>query len=103
MGSVEASTPGIGGPGGDDHLGIASGTLSTVGRLGQVAGIVVAGGVWEAVLARPDIATSSPIPFRITFLVLAGAGVVGTLASWLRGADTPTPPTAAGPRPQRLA
>lgn len=87
--------------GGDHRLGIASGTLSTVGRLGQVAGIAIAGGIWDAVLARPDITASSPSPFRITFLALAIAGALGTLASWLRGADTLTPPTAAGRHGQR--
>lgn len=57
-----------------DRLGVASGTLSTLGRLGQVVGIAVAGGIWERTGA-----------FDTAFTVLAGFGVLAALASWLRG------------------
>ena len=57
-----------------DRLGVASGTLSTLGRLGQVVGVAVAGGLWERTGA-----------FDTAFAVLAGFGVLAALSSWLRG------------------
>lgn len=64
------------------RLGVASGTLSTVGRLGQVVGVAVAGALWQ------QGATGAPSgagAFRLAFLGLALFGILATAASWLRG------------------
>lgn len=70
-----------------DRLGVASGTLATLGRLGQVVGVAVAGGLWER---RAGTATPSDVQgaaaFENAFLALALFGALATLASWLRGA-----------------
>ena len=67
-----------------DRLGVASGTLSTLGRLGQVVGVAVAGGIWEqqtpAAQAGGDVEA-----FTTAFLVLALVGALATAASWVRG------------------
>jgi MFS family permease len=65
-----------------DRLGVASGTLSTLGRLGQVVGVVVAGGLWQQGVSG---ASSGAAGFRPAFVVLALFGVLATVASWLRG------------------
>lgn len=65
-----------------DRLGVASATLSTLGRLGQVVGVAVAGGLWQSgSSAAPSVAAG----FRPAFVVLALFGVLATAASWLRG------------------
>ena len=71
-----------------DRLGVASGTLSTLGRLGQVVGVAVAGGLWERTGA-----------FDTAFAVLAGFGVLAALSSWLRG---PVAVAGRGTRPGSL-
>lgn len=80
----------------DNQTGVASGTLSTVARLGQVAGIAVAGAAWDAGLARhgssPAGATAA---FSEAFLLLAAFGVLATVASWLRGRMPASAPAAA--------
>ena len=65
-----------------DRLGVASGTLSTLGRLGQVVGVAVAGGLWQHGVSA---ASSDAAGFRPAFVVLAVFGVLATAASWLRG------------------
>ena len=65
-----------------DRLGVASGTLSTLGRLGQVVGVAVAGGLWQQGVSG---APSGAAGFRPAFVVLALFGVLATVASWLRG------------------
>lgn len=65
------------------RLGVASGTLSTLGRLGQVVGVAVAGGIWEQTSTVPPGDPSAG--FDSAFAVLALFGIVATVASWLRG------------------
>ena len=65
-----------------DRLGVASGTLSTLGRLGQVVGVAVAGGLWQRGSSE---AVSTAVGFRPAFVGLALFGVLATAASWLRG------------------
>lgn len=76
-----------------DRVGVASGTQATLGRLGQVAGIAVAGTAWQAGLDRhgPDALGAA---FRDSFLTLAAFGALATAASWLRGAPTGASPPA---------
>lgn len=69
-----------------DRLGVASGTLSTLGRLGQVVGVAVAGGMWERAADTPSGAGAGG--FTPAFAVLALFGVLATAASWLRGPVT---------------
>ena len=70
-----------------DRLGVASGTLSTLGRLGQVVGVAVAGGLWEqqttAAQGSGDVGA-----FTTAFVVLALVGALATAASWVRGPVT---------------
>jgi len=73
------------------RIGVASGTLSTVGRLGQVVGVAVAGGIWDR--GTDGTSAAGVAGFRQAFVVLALFGVLATSASWLRGR------VAAGPTP----
>ena len=75
----------------DARLGVASGTLSTVGRLGQVVGVAVAGGMWDR--GSEGTSAGGVAGFHQAFVVLALFGVLATSASWLRGR------VAAGPTP----
>lgn len=86
-----------------EHAGVASGTLATLGRLGQIAGITIAGAAWQAGLDRHGPGALGPA-FRDTFLTLAAFGALAALASWLRGptADSPSP-RGRRPRPDRAA
>lgn len=69
------------------RLGTAAGTLATVSRLGQVAGIAVAGATWRAGLERYGTTPAATSwAFRDAFLVLAAFGALAVLASWSRGA-----------------
>lgn len=70
------------------HAGVANGTLATLGRLGQIAGITIAGVTWQAGLDRHGLTAMGPA-FRDTFLTLAAFGVLAALASSLRGPATP--------------
>lgn len=73
-----------------ERLGVASGSLATVSRLGQVVGVVVASGVWQwGTDNYGDSAAGQTVSFRIAFGVLAGAGVLAAVASWLRGPKQP--------------
>ncbi|MGH9151587.1 MAG: MFS transporter [Acidimicrobiales bacterium] len=78
------------------HFGVASASLATVARLGQVVGVAVAGGVWQWGLDRhghsPGGQTAA---FRLAFAVLAVFGVLAAVASWLRGPAEPAPGIAA--------
>lgn len=77
------------------RLGVASGTLSTMGRLGQMAGVAIAGGAWQAGLDRYGASgQGAGWAFRDAFLVLAAFGLLATAASWLRGRETPARPAA---------
>lgn len=67
-----------------DRLGVASGTLSTLGRLGQVVGVAVAGGIWEQQTPAAQ-AGGNVEAFTTAFLVLALVGALATAASWVRG------------------
>lgn len=69
-----------------DSLGVASGTLSTLGRLGQVVGVAVAGGLWErgGAAGAPREARGADT-FHDAFFALAVFGALATIASWLRG------------------
>lgn len=69
------------------QAGVANGTVATLGRLGQIAGIATAGAVWQAGLGRHGPAALGPA-FRDTFLALAAFAALAALASRLRG---PTP------------
>ncbi len=81
-----------------DRLGVASGTLSTVGRLGQVAGIAVAGNVWQGGLGPGgQSAQAAPAAFQRAFLVLAAFGALAAVASWLRGPVSSTDGGEPGP------
>lgn len=74
-----------------DRVGVASGTHATVGRLGQVAGIAVAGAAWQAGLARYGPEALGPT-FRDAFWLLAAFAALAAAASWLRG-RAPHPPS----------
>jgi MFS family permease len=69
------------------QVGVASGTLATLGRLGQIAGITIAGIAWQAGLERHGDAALGPA-LRDTFLLLAAFGALGAVVSWLRGPTT---------------
>lgn len=74
-----------------ERLGVASGSLATVSRLGQVVGVAVASGVWQWGLDNyGDSVAGQTAAFRIAFGVLAVIGVVAAVASWLRGPAHPT-------------
>ncbi len=75
-----------------DRLGVASGTLSTFGRLGQVAGVAVAGSLWDR--GTETAGGGGAAAFHDAFVVLALFGVAATVASWLRG------PAPLAPRPE---
>jgi MFS family permease len=80
------------------RMGMAAGALATAGRLGQVVGVAVAGGTWQAALRHHGTTVAgTSAAFRDAFLVLAGFGVLAMLASWLRGDCGPTPTTADDP------
>ena len=69
-----------------DRLGVASGTLSTVGRLGQVVGVTLAGGIWDrGVRVHGADVGGSVLAFRQAFGVLAVFAVLSAVASWSRG------------------
>ena len=75
-----------------DRFGVASASLATVGRLGQVVGVAVAGGVWQWGLDRHgQLPAGQTAAFRLAFAVLALFGVLAVLASWLRGPAEPAP------------
>lgn len=83
-----------------DRVGVASGTLATVARLGQVAGVAVAGGAWQAGLARHgEGAASLALAFRGAFILLAGFGALAMAASWARGGVPATRPGVAARPP----
>lgn len=74
-----------------ERLGVASGSLATVSRLGQVAGVAVASGVWQWGL--DNYGRSAPgqtLAFRLAFGVLAVTGLMAAVASWVRGPGQPT-------------
>ncbi|MBW3641775.1 MAG: MFS transporter [Actinobacteria bacterium] len=68
-----------------DRLGVASGTLSTLGRLGQVVGVAIAGGLWQRATATTPSEAGQAAAFHDAFVVLAMFGAFATVASWLRG------------------
>lgn len=77
------------------RVGMAAGALATAGRLGQVVGVAVAGGTWQAGLRHHGTTVAgTSAAFRDAFLILAGFGLLAMLASWLRGENAPTPTTA---------
>lgn len=79
-----------------DRFGVASASLATVGRLGQVVGVAVAGGLWQWGLDRHgQLPAGQTSAFRLAFAVLAVFGVLAVLASWLRGPAEPAPRIAA--------
>lgn len=69
-----------------NRVGVASGTHATFARLGQIAGIAVAGAAWKAGLDRYAHALGPT--FRDAFLILAAFGAGAALTSWLRGPAT---------------
>lgn len=74
----------------DRHLGVASGTLSTLGRLGQVMGVVLAGALWsDRASGAPPGSVAAAGEYRVAFLVLAGAAGLAAVTSWLRGSGRP--------------
>lgn len=75
-----------------ERVGVASASLATVGRLGQVVGVAVAGGLWQWGLDRHgELPAGQTAAFRLAFAVLAVVGVLAVLASWLRGPAEPAP------------
>ncbi len=87
-----------------DRVGMAAGALATAGRLGQVVGVAVAGGVWQAGLRRHgSTVAGTSASFRDAFLVLACFGFLAMLASWARGDTEPVAAGATGERPIRRA
>lgn len=73
-----------------DRFGVASASLATVGRFGQVVGVAVAGGVWQWGVERHGPAPGGQTTaFRLAFAVLAVFGVLAAMASWLRGPAKP--------------
>lgn len=79
-----------------ERFGVASASLATVGRLGQVVGVAVGGGVWQWGLERYGTAPGGQTAaFRLAFAVLAVFGLLAAVASWLRGPAEPAPGIAA--------
>lgn len=75
-----------------ERIGVASASLATVGRLGQVVGVAVAGGLWQWGVARHgQLPAGQTTAFSLAFAVLAVFGVLAVLASWLRGPAEPAP------------
>lgn len=75
-----------------ERVGFASAGLATVGRLCQVVGVAVAGGLWQWGLDRHgELPAGQTAAFRLAFAVLAMVGVLAVLASWLRGPAEPAP------------
>ncbi len=82
------------------RVGMAAGALATAGRLGQVLGVAVAGGVWQAGLRHHgSTAAGTSAAFRDAFLVLACFGFLAMVASWARGDTEPVPASANAERP----
>lgn len=83
------------------RVGMAAGALAAAGRLGQVLGVAVAGGVWQAGLRdHGSTVAGTSAAFRDAFLVLACFGFLAMVASWARGDTEPVP---AGARAERHA
>lgn len=73
-----------------DRFGVASASLATVARFGQVAGVAAAGGLWQlGVGTYGETVTGQMTAFRVAFGVLALFGVLAAVASWLRGPMEP--------------
>lgn len=86
-----------------DRFGVASASLATVARFGQVAGVAVAGGIWQWGLGNyGESVTGQTTAFRLAFGVLALFGVLAAVASWLRGPMEPGG-TMSGTGPSRPA
>lgn len=74
-----------------ERVGVASASLATVGRLGQVVGVAVAGAVAVGLDRHGELPAGQTAAFRLAFAVLAVVGVLPVLASWLRGPAEPAP------------
>ncbi|MDP8987513.1 MAG: MFS transporter [Actinomycetota bacterium] len=86
-----------------DRVGMAAGALATAGRLGQVVGVAVAGGVWQAGLRHHGTTVAgTSAAFRDAFVVLAGFGLLAMLASWARGDPEPVTTSATAERSSDL-
>ncbi|HEV2071016.1 MAG TPA: MFS transporter [Acidimicrobiales bacterium] len=82
------------------RVGMAAGALATAGRLGQVLGVAVAGGVWQAGLRHHgSTVAGTSAAFRDAFLVLACFGFLAMVASWARGDTEPVSASAGAERP----
>ncbi|MGH2705920.1 MAG: MFS transporter [Actinomycetota bacterium] len=69
-----------------DRAGVAAASLGTFARIGEAAGVAIAGGLWRAGLEHNATAPAgAEHAFQQAFLVLGAVGLVAALVSWSRG------------------